>query len=1035
MRNGASKRKSNSLPAISLRRPITVLMIFAAVLVLGVVAMYRMRLEFLPDISRPVLSVSAAYPNATPSEVEKVIAIPAEDELRTVRHLHEIRSTSYRDRCTLRLEFAWGTDMELAFLEVKDRLDRLEADMPDEVSEFFIWKTRSSDFPVLWMNLAWDDPDEPTEELYDLAERRVVPAIERLEGVARVDLWGRESKRIFIDLDQDRMKLHNVGPYQLIARLKAHNLNLSSGKVVENGTEYFLRAIHEYASIEDIENIIIGPNALRLKNVATVRYGYPKRKGVARLDGRDTLSMGIIKESMANTIEVCERVKAELTSLMEEPELEGAEYYIFFDQAKEILHTFSTLGNTGKWGGLLAILVLIFFLRRMRPTLIITAAIPLSLLVAVTALYFVGNGLNIIAMLGLILAIGMLVDNSIVVVENMFRLYENGLPKAEAASRGASEVSLAITASTLTTIIVFAPLVFMEKGELQVYMREIGMAISIALLASLAIAMTLTPLATSRLLVKGGVARPKMITGLMRRYRSALSWTLSHGWTMLLAIIAIVIVSYLIPIKSIQARGNPPSPARRARIEIEMLRGQDLEAATDIFEKVENILMAHKEELEIKYIFSFTSFYSSRNFIWISFTDPAEAILETADLAKKIKELMPELAEARVHVSKVEMEGSSSEVSLTLKGEDTVTLQRLAADLCAEIKTLDSVTSASTDVETALDEIHVEVNEDAATRRGVSPAAVAETLAFALKGTSLPKLKTGEKEIEVYAQFEESDRENLHQLRDLQIQTISGRGIPLGTVAVFHTERGLDAIRRSGGKHLVKVKVTTDKEALTVTRKNLDRIAADFALPPGYTIEYGHEIRDFLKNQRMIQMAILFSLVLIYIVLGTLFESYIQPLCILLSVPLAFVGSYWIMYALDTPMDHAAYVGLVLLIGIVVNNAIVIVDHINSLKRSGMDTREAILQGGVDRFRPVVMTAVTTIVGGLPMAVGGAALFGGEIMFAPMARAIGGGLASATLLTLFVIPQFYAYFDNIQRLLARLFSAVARRKAPSFTLE
>ncbi len=1032
MNSEASGNTRNSLPGLALRRPIGVLMIFAAVCVLGVIALYRMRLEFLPDISRPVLTIHAAYPNATPAEVEKTIAIPAEDELRTVRHLHNIESTSFRDRCAIRLEFAWKTDMSLAFLEVKDRLDRLEADMPDEVSEFVIWKNRSTDFPVLFMNLSWE---KSAEDLFDLAERRVVPALERLPGVARVDLWGQENKRVFIDLDQDRLTSHHISPYQLIRQLKSHNVNLSSGKVIENQTEYFLRSIYEYGSVREIEDVIIGPNTLRLKDVATVRYGYPKRKGVARLDGREALAIGIIKESMANTIEVCERAKEELDSIMNEPALRDVEHLIFFDQSKEILNTFDTLKNAGKWGGLLAVFVLLFFLRRLRPTLIITAAIPLSLLLAVTTLYFLRSGVNILSMLGLMLAIGMLVDNSIVVVENMFRLYENGLPRDEAASRGASEVSLAITASTLTTIIVFTPLVFMERGELQIHMLEIGMTISIALLASLLIAMTLTPLATSRLLVKGGIASPGIIGALTKRYRSALDWTLSHGWAMLLLIIAIVAVSYMIPFKSIQARGNPATSARRARIEIEMLRGQNLEAATDIFKKVENVLLKHKEELEIKYLFSFTSFYSSRNFIWITFTDPEEAILDTVELAKKIRELMPEFAEARLHVSKTEMEGSSSEVSLVVKGEDNETLRMLAADLSNEIKKLESVTSVSTDVETGLDEIRVEVNESAMRQHGVSPAAVAQTLAFALKGTSLPKLKTGSKELDVYIQLEEGDRENLHQLRNLQIETIRGDTVSLGTLAGFRPARGLDAIKRTGGKHLVRVKATTDKEALTATREKLDRIARSFVLPTGYIIEYGGEIEEFIKNQNMVKMALLLSLVLIYIVLGTLFESYIQPLCILLSVPLAFVGTYWVMYLLNTPMDHAANVGLVLLIGIVVNNAIVIMDHINTLRRSGMSRREAILQGGTDRFRPVVMTAATTILGGLPMAIGSDALFGGELMFAPMARAVGGGLLSATLLTLFVIPQFYAYFDSIQLFFKRLLAAVTRRKPPAFTLE
>jgi HAE1 family hydrophobic/amphiphilic exporter-1 len=627
------------------------------------------------------------------------------------------------------------------------------------------------------------------------------------------------------------------------------------------------------------------------------------------------------------------------------------------------------------------------------------------------------------------------VDNSIVVVENIFRLHENGLAKAEAASRGATEVSLAITASTLTTIIVFIPLLFMEKGELQIFMREMGMAISFGLLASLLIAMTLIPLATSKLLKPGGIGRSRMLRKLTERYRSALKWTLSHSWSMLLIVIAIVAVSYLVPFKSVQARGNPPSPARRARVEIEMLRGQDIEAATDIFEKIEAILLEHKRELEIKYIFAFTSFHSSRNFIWITFTDPEEAMLETGELANKIRDLMPPLAEARIHVSKADVEGTSSEVSLVLKGEDTDVLKQLATDLSLEIKNIDSVTGVRTDVETELDEIRVKVNEHALKQHGISPMNVAQTLAFALKGTSLPELKADEKEFEIYAQLEEADRENLHQLRNLQIQSIQGNTVPLGTVAGFQMARGVDAIKRSGGKHLIKVNITTDKEALTLTRKKLDEIIAAFPLPPGYVIEYGSEIEEFLKNQRMILMALIFSIILIYIVLGALFESFIQPLCIMLSVPLAFVGTYWVMYVLNTPMDHAAYVGLVLLIGIVVNNAIVIVDHINTLRRSGMSRREAIVQGGVDRFRPVVMTAATTIVGGLPMAMGTQTLFGGEVMFAPLARAVGGGLFSATFLTLFVIPHFYGYFDSLRMLLSRLLAAVSRRKPPAFTLE
>jgi len=1017
-----------SLSELALRRPVTMLMVYATLLVLGVIAYIGMPREFLPILTGPHFWIQIPYRNATPTEVEKTIAIPAEELLQTVPKLSRVKTVSQNSFCSILLEFDWGADMDYAYLDVKDRLDRLKDQLPRESRDYAIWRFSSNDIEVMFLGFSWEGP---VEELYTLAEGRIKTRLQRIEGVGSVSVWGHEPKKVYINLDQDLLKGYGVSLYELVLRLERNNFTLGSGEVLEGGTRYLVRALNEFRSLEDLENFRINNKGLRLKDVAMVRYGYPEQVMITRMDGRASISVGIKKESGANTVEVCETVRAEMELLTAGPILSEIHYTVIFDQAEFIMNSFRDLRNAGLWGGIFAVLVLYFFLRRALATMVVAVAIPISIVVAVIVMYFCNMTMNVVSMVGLMLGVGMLVDNSIVVSENIFRLRDKGMSPLEASEKGSREVALAILASTLTTVIVFLPMIFMDMGMLKVYTREVGVAISLSLVASLFVALTFIPLVSSRLPRRRRAGTKNQLVGrLVAHYGWGLRWALKNRSRVVSLLIVLIVLTILVPVRLVPQKGEPTGDVRRVLLDVVTRGVQDQERLKEAVAEVESTLFAHQEELEVDHIFTQSGHAPDRARVHVFLREDDKTLLTTEEAEERILEQMPLIPDVTFNVPEHKSleGGSENDVNVLFTGENPLVLERIAREMVEKLKGTEGILRAETDIEPGFDEIQVTVDRSLADKNKVNPMIAAQTIGFGLRGYPMKNMKEKDKEVEVIIQLEEEDRKDLSKLKELQLITEDGRLIPLGTAAYFREAPGQKMIHRSEGRRTVKVRATTSGAALSIVKKRVEGVLGSLRLPPGYRSELGRDLLDLEATQQAFRSAILLSIILIYFLLGALFESYIHPFTILVSVPLALMGSYWVMFFTGSTMDVTAYIGLILMVGIVVNNAIVIMDHMNQLRRSGMEREEAILKAGEDRVRPVLMTATTTILGLFPLAFGGVGI-GGAGMFASLGKAVVGGLAISTLLTLFVVPVFYTFMEDAAIAVRRFFSMALAGKA------
>jgi HAE1 family hydrophobic/amphiphilic exporter-1 len=516
----------------------------------------------------------------------------------------------------------------------------------------------------------------------------------------------------------------------------------------------------------------------------------------------------------------------------------------------------------------------------------------------------------------------------------------------------------------------------------------------------------------------------------MVRYRRGLSWALNHKSHVVCLLVVLIVLTILIPMKRVPQKGEPTGDTRRMMLDVQVYGAQEQGRVDEVLREVERVVLANKEELDIENIFVQSGYMAERNRVNI-FLREDEAVRVTTEEAKaRLMDLLPVIPDVEFSLPEHKSPGSGAQnqVKILITGNDPATLERIGDEAVRRLSRLEGVVEATTDIEPGHDEIHIAVDRSLAKKYKVSPLIAAQTVAFGLRGFPMKKMKTRDREMDVLVQLEKEDREDVSKLKDLQLLTEDGNLIPLYVAARFREAPGQRVIRREDGKRTVNVRVQTSGEALSIQKAHMEKALASMHLPPGYHMDFGKSITDLKKTQKSFANAILFSILLIYFLLGGLFESYVHPFTILVSVPLALIGSYWVMYLTGSSMDVAAYIGLILMVGIVVNNAIVIVDRMNQLRRSGKEREEAVLQAGVDRLRPVLMTAATTILGLIPLALGGAGL-GGMVMFAPLGKAVVGGLAISTLLTLFVVPVFYVYVEQAGEAVRRLYS-LARGRRP-----
>ena len=1029
-------------------------MLSLCVVALGLIAWFKMPLQFLPKIDDPVIGCYIPYPGGSPQQVEQQITIPVEGEFRTIPGLHRMWTYSDSNGCRIKMLFNLDVDMSLATAEIRDRMERLKLKLPDEANHMLLERFSSGSLPVIAFGLFREGAQE---DFTHLIRNVVDPRVSRIDGVADVQVHSPiPEKQVLIEFDQDRLKSLNIGLAQIIANLRESSLNVSVGEVADGGTRYYVRAMSEYRRLEDIADMVVTPNGLRLDEVADVHYGsrgldvHTNYKGDqtsgsvhVSLDGLGGVIVFVIKESEANTVATCEAAKAELEKIIQEPDFKGAKLKIFFDQSDLIGRALKNLFKEGIYGGIMAICILFVFLHRSGPTLIVALAIPTSMVVALVFMYFYGMSLNIVSMVSLIIAVGMLVDNAIVVVENIIRHRQLGRSTADSSLKGAGEVGLAILASTATTAVVFVPMFFLETGRMSVLTEELGLPMIVALIGSLVIALTLTPLAMSWFPERPGPGpmqrleqsletRSKFfarLTGRLRTmhpiiaivelYAKCLSFALNRRVETLFIVLVLAAFTYAIPYQHVGMREMPKLDTRELNIEVDLEQNFDMPMARAFFQSIENRIEVLRDELAIKNILSFHENSGGVVHIYLYTEDDGPIGVnppyDTEEALAVLRTILPAKepgADLRLFIADTGDRDGESGVTVRLRGDDTGLLAEYAGRFKTLLESLDDLYDVHTSLENSKQEMRILIDEPKANEAGTSPMAVAQTVDAALRGARMPYMKQGGREIEVWVQFREEDRQSRANLDNVMVMGMTGKLVPLSQLVDYQRAGSPTRIRRVNGKNVVMFDAKTDNPSLSGVAQEIEGAASIFELPPGYDIELGEDFLDLARNIFNFASMLSMAIILIYLVMSALFESFLLPLSILTTVPLALAGSIWMLFFTGSQFDTVTLIGNILMVGIIVNNGIVIIDRINGLRAEEPDRVTAMVRAGRERFRPVMMTALTTILGLVPVAM---QKTGGAATFAGLGRSLIGGLVVGTLLTLIVVPLFYSLLDDFQR--------------------
>ena len=915
-------------------------------------------------------------------------------------------------------------------------------ELPDEIEQLWVRRWDQNDIPIMEGAITFEAQYADPRQFIDAY---VEPALRRVNGVGNIELWGSPSKQVIVELDQSKVHGHRVNVFEVLNSLRAQNLTVPGGWVIEGGKKIYVRSVGRFENVEEIANTVVDPEyQLRLGDIAEVSYKRPQQDWVNRIDRKESLAFGVTKASGANVVEVSNGVKEALEELKDHPKLEGLDFKLFWNQGDQVTNSVDNLKNSGLWGGLFAALVLFFFLRAVRITLIITLAIPLSILATITALYFIGWSLNMATMMGLMLSLGLVVDNAIVIVENIYRKRQEGIAPRPASIEGAGEVGLAVTMATLTTVVVFLPLILMSDEEMfSFWMLRIGLPVIAGLVASLLIALIFIPLAALKLATSKEKSEPRMIAWTRKHYVRSLGWVLNNRLDAFV-IALVLLASIQIPMNGMERTDSQERNEVRMDLAFEMPSGQSLDQAEQFMAVVEDTVMAHKAEYNVEILRTYFRRGWGRVTLFFAEGEDAEwyqvawdnlsvalGLKEREHLS--YKEVEQDLRE-RLYLPpgvtlRVNWENSEQDprVNVSLYGEDTEVLIGLAAEVERRLESIPGLLSVNTDMDRGGTELQVRLNRDQVQRLGVDPQMVSGSIAYALRGTNINKFHTDDgREVDIRVQLAEYGSHSLDDLRTQRFPTADGREVPLESLADLYVERTLGNIRREDRQTMLNVSARASKDRAQHLFAQVDQAMQGFEMPRGYRWDKGSRFAELAEQDQSRKFALIMSVTFVFLLMGVLFESFVLPLSVIVSIPFSFLGVYWILYLTDTPFEIMSMIGSVILIGVVVNNAIVLIDLANRLRAEGKSRYDALLEAGRHRFRPILMTTFTTAFGLLPMAAGNSKMVG--LAYAPLGRTMIGGLLTAMVLTLLLVPLFYTFFDDFRTAMQRIMTSAFGRK-------
>jgi HAE1 family hydrophobic/amphiphilic exporter-1 len=902
----------------------------------------------------------------------------------------------------IRLEFDWSIDMQIARVEAWEKIDRIRGDLPDDIGDISVstnWDSREADMPIIEGRLS---SKRNLSESWDLLERRIVKPIERVPGVAQVRLDGVNPREVHINLNLGKLESHGVDIRTVVQRVQASNFDMSLGRIRDGERQFTLRTVGTFNDVREIRNLPIRSDGLRLEDVADVLYEEPPLEYGRHLDGDFAIGITVSQEAKANTVEVCDAIEARIALMDTDPELEGVNFLVWFSQGREIKKTLGDLVFTGVFGAILATIVLFLFLRRVSTTMVSVMCIPFSLIVTCGLVWVQGKTLNTLTLLGLIVGIGMLVDNAVVVIENIFRHQEMGDDQKTAARLGAREVSTAVIAATLTSVIVFLPLIFNKPSEMNIYLKELGITVCLTLLASLFISQTLIPMATSWFIKSRPRPRSRAMTVTENKYERLLRFMLRRRW--LTPVIGMVIIaSAVFPFMKVNKNFDTTESEMFVQVRYEFSEEPSLEMKEQYVDKVEALLEPYREEFKARSIYSF---WSDRWTLTRVYLHEGQANQDNVEyVRRRLRDILPEYAGLKLQVQENRQHwrhDRGKRVAFQLVGEDSEVLAQLGEEVKKRLEEIPGLYEPFVGRDQPGQEIHVELDRELASRLGVSPMQPAEVVGLTFRGRRMQRFRTDDGEREMRVTLDEQDKETVSQLRNLPLWTEDGEKIPLAAMSELKEVQGSEHIQRDNRLTSLWVGAQYEqgnREDYTgAVRATMDGMEFPF----GYSWTFGRwqsrqqeKATEFLVN-------LVLALLLVFAVMASLFESVRQAISLMVALPFAISGAFWTLWFTGVDFDQPAAVGLLLLIGIVVNNGIVMIEHINSYRRAGMSRFDAMLKGGRERLRPILMTAITTLVSLVPIVVQKPSLAG--VYYYSMALVIMGGLFVSTFLTSILLP-------------------------------
>jgi HAE1 family hydrophobic/amphiphilic exporter-1 len=1019
-----------NLPSFSVKRPIFTTMVTLILVILGGVSLSRLQIDMLPDIELPTLTIRTDYEGASPVVMERLVTQILEEIVATVPGVEEITSSSSEGRSTIRVSFVWGTEIDTAAIDVQGKLEDEINELPDDIVRPRVRKFDIASFPVVILGVSSSlDPVELTE----LIEVQIRYRFARIPGVAQVDVFGGFNREVRIELDPDRIKGAGLPLDRVLEAIRNANLDLPAGKIEQGRYEVTLRAPAEFTNLNQIRNTVIDQRdgaAITLGQVADVKDTYEKLTRIVRVNGGRGLRIGIRKQANANTVEVSKRILAEIDAVNQAfPQVKVVPV---INQGNFIERSIANVARSVLYGGGLAIVVLLFFLRSIRSTLVISLSIPISIVTTFALMFFGGFTLNLMTLGGLALGVGMMVDSSIVVLENIFRRRnENGEKPEEAAVEGAREVGTAIVASTITTLVIFLPLIFV-RGVSGILFKELAYVIIFALFCSLAVALSLVPMLASKFLTTGrqhlkkevprtnrwSAAANSLFGGLENVYLDMLRWTLNHRLTTIFSATAILGASLLL-LPLIGSEFLPPSDEGEVRVTGKMEIGTRLELVDRQTRIMEQIIEPAVPETVSSVVSVGASGWRADagaegelRLSLLPVVQRERSNLEIAqDLRRRLDGRVPGM-EIRVRAPQGQfllerLLGGDEGLTIEIRGYELATLDALAAGVARAIRDVPGITDLQTSLEAGIPQQEIRVNRDKVADLGLSVRDVTQLLQTAVAGSKAGEYRAGGNSYRILVQLKDAEKRSLDEILNLTLTTASGEKVALRNVVSTEPSRGPILIDRKDQQRRVTVQANVAGRDLGSVAADVQALLNQIPRPVGYDLTVAGKFEEQQKASRELVISLVLALILVYMVLACQYESLRDPLVVMFSVPLAAIGVLVTLFATQTTLNVQSYIGCIMLGGIVVNNAILLVDQAGRLISRGMPTGDALTEAGRRRLRPILMTTLTTILGLLPLALG----FGeGSDAQAPLARAVVGGLTGSTLITLVLIPVVYSLF-------------------------